>query len=165
MRLPVPDPPLRGRRACGISPRPPIAQPTDERLRVVLGGITIADTVRGARTIETSHPPTYYFPREDIALETLRRTAGSSLCEWKGAAIYFDIIARGEQRPSAAWSYPEPTAEFEIIRSHVAFYAAAMDACFVGNEKVEPRPGRFYGGWITSAVARPFKGMPGDQNW
>jgi hypothetical protein len=30
---------------------------------------------------------------------------------------------------------------------------------------VTPQPGRFYGGWITSNVAGPFKGGPGTRGW
>ena len=40
-----------------------------------------------------------------------------------------------------------------------------MDYCTVDGERVEPQPGGFYGGWITSAVAGPFKGIPGSQGW
>jgi len=47
------------------------------------------------------------------------------------------------------------------MASFVAFYAQAMDACFVGEERAEPQPGGFYGGWVTSGVVGPFKGEPG----
>jgi hypothetical protein len=66
---------------------------------------------------------------------------------------------------SAAWFYPRPTAAFEPIRDHVAFYPAAMDRCTVDGEVVRPQPGRFYGGWITSDVVGPFKGAPGSEFW
>jgi hypothetical protein len=40
-----------------------------------------------------------------------------------------------------------------------------MDACFVDGEKVEPQPGNFYGGWITSDIVGPFKGVLGSWGW
>jgi hypothetical protein len=40
-----------------------------------------------------------------------------------------------------------------------------MEACFVGDVKVEPQPGGFYGGWITPEVVGPFKGGPGSMGW
>ena len=65
----------------------------------------------------------------------------------------------------AAWSYGRPTAGFEAIRDHVAFYAQRVDECWVDDERVLPNPGNFYGGWITSTVVGPFKGAPGTLGW
>ena len=47
-------------------PRPPRLEPTERRLRVVLDGLTIADTRNGHRVLETSHPPVYYIPLSDV---------------------------------------------------------------------------------------------------
>ena len=162
---PAADPTQPGQESVWNYPRPSIAQSVDAHLVIVLSGRTIAETRRGVRTIETSHPPTFYFPREDIVADALRHSAGSSFCEWKGSATYFDVMSGDVVRSSAAWSYPDPTPPFAIIRDRVAFYAAAMDACFVDGEQVEAQPGGFYGGWITSAVAGPFKGVPGSRGW
>jgi uncharacterized protein (DUF427 family) len=125
----------------------------------------VADSHNAVRTLETSHPPSYYIPRKDIAPGVLLLAEGSSFCEWKGHARYFDVNAGGERRQRAAWSYPDPTPSFAILRDHVAFYAQAMDACFVDGARVVPQPGGFYGGWITPAVAGPFKGVPGSRFW
>jgi uncharacterized protein (DUF427 family) len=165
MIRPVPDPIEPGQESVWTFPRPSIAQAVAAHLRVVLDGRTIAETQRGIRTIETSHPPTYYFPTTDVAAGVLRPFGGTSFCEWKGSAIYFDVVFRNVVRPKAAWAYPNPTAQFAIIRGHVAFYAGAMDACFVDGELVVPQPGGFYGGWITSGVVGPFKGVPGSTGW
>ena len=165
MNWPAPDPVRLGQESVWAFPRPSVAQPVETHLRVVLDGRTIAETRDSVRTIETSHPPTYYFPPDAIVPGALRRVGGSSFCEWKGSAIYFDVVSGEIIRPKAAWSYPDPTAPFAIIRDHVAFYAGAMDACFVDGELVTPQPGGFYGGWITSGVAGPFKGIPGSFGW
>ena len=165
MTRPIPDPVKPGQESVWSFPRPAIAQPVDALLRVVLAGRTIAETRRGVRTIETSHPPSYYVPPEDVASDALRPASAGSFCEWKGAARYYDVVAGGVVRPAAAWAYPDPTPPFASIRDHVAFYAGAMDACFVDDEQVVPQPGDFYGGWITSRVAGPFKGVPGSRGW
>lgn len=162
---PTPDPAAEGQESVWDFPRPAIAQPVSAHLLVVLAGRTIAETRRGIRTIETSHPPTYYFPPDDIAPDVLRPAVGSSFCEWKGAAIYYDVVAGAIVRRNAAWAYPQPSPTFASIAHHVAFYADAMDACFVDGEQVTPQPGGFYGGWITSRVAGPFKGIPGSRGW
>lgn len=165
MKHPAPDVPAPGQESVWEFSRPSVAQPVDALLRVVLDGRVIAETRRGIRTIETSHPPTYYFPPDDVVLGVLTRAVGTSFCEWKGAAIYFDVAAGDTLRRKAAWAYPNPKRAFSTIRDHVAFYAGAMDACFVDGEQVLPQAGGFYGGWITSAVAGPFKGIPGSNGW
>ena len=140
-------------------PRPPRVEPTGRRIRVVLGGETIVDTRRAHRVLETSHPPVYYVPLEDVAPGVLEPSSGgTTFCEWKGDASYYDVAAGGRREERAAWTYHDPSPGFEPIRDAVAFYAGPMDACFVDDERVEPQPGGFYGGWITSDVTGPFKG-------
>jgi uncharacterized protein (DUF427 family) len=146
-------------------PRPPRLERVPQRLRVVLGGVTLADTTQGFRVLETSHPPTYYLPRGDILSTALVPAAGSSFCEWKGNASYFDVQAGGVLRRKVAWSYARPTPPFEALAGCVAFYAAPMDACFVDDEQVTPQPGGFYGGWVTLNLVGPFKGGPGSMGW
>lgn len=160
-----PDPTYPGQESVWDYPRPAVAEPTAATIRIELGGTVIAETTRAVRTLETSHPPSYYIPPDDIAPGVLVPAQGSSFCELKGHARYFDVVAGGKRRERAAWSYPDPTSAFAVLRDHVAFYAAAMDACFVDGERVVPQPGGFYGGWITSAVAGPFKGVPGSRFW
>lgn len=163
---PVRDPRKAGQESVWDYPRPAIAQATSARLRVEFGGRVVAETAQGVRTLETSHPPSYYFPPDDVDMDLLRLVPGrGSVCEWKGEARYHDVVVGDRIAARAAWAYPSPTARFAMIRDHVAFYPAAMDACFVDGERVTPQPGGFYGGWITSRVAGPFKGPPGTQFW
>jgi uncharacterized protein (DUF427 family) len=142
-----------------------VAERTASLLRVVLAGETIAETRRGVMTLETSHPPTYYFPAEDIAPGVLIEVGRRTACEWKGVAAYFDVRAARTVAPGAAWGYPEPTERFGILKGHVAFYARLMDGCYVDGERVVAQAGGFYGGWITSRYAGPFKGPPGTSLW
>ncbi|GAC1317362.1 MAG: DUF427 domain-containing protein [Chloroflexota bacterium] len=147
-------------------PRPPRLEATSRRVRVVLGGVTVADSVRALRVVETSHPPTYYVPPADVRLECLEALPGvGSVCEWKGAARYFHVSAGGQSALRAAWSYPQPTPAFRALADHLAFYVRQMDACFVDAERARPQPGGFYGGWVTSDVVGPFKGEPGSEGW
>jgi len=148
-------------------PRPPRLESVTKRLQVTLGGVVIADTVRGHRVLETSHPPVYYFPIEDVAAGALLlSTARGSVCEWKGAAAYYDVVGGENRRVSrGAWTFRAPTAAFEAIRDAVAFYPAPMDECTVAGEPVTPQPGEFYGGWITRDLIGPFKGAPGTMGW
>jgi len=147
-------------------PRPPRVEPTERRIRVVLGGRTIVDTRRAVRVLEASHPPVYYVPPEDVAPGALVPSAGrETFCEWKGSASYYDVVAGGARAEHAAWTYRHPLRGYEAITDAVAFYAGPMDACLVDEERVEPQPGGFYGGWITHDVVGPFKGEPGTSGW
>jgi uncharacterized protein (DUF427 family) len=162
---PRPDPVAPGQESVWSYPRPAVAAPCSAHIVIEHRGIVVADTRASIRTLETSHPPSYYVPPGDIAPGVLRRADGSSFCEWKGVATYWDVVVGDVVLPGAGWSYARPTASFAALRDHVAFYAGPFDRCSVDGETVVPQPGGFYGGWITSAVAGPFKGVPGSRYW
>jgi len=146
-------------------PRPPRLEPSTSAIRLVLGGVTIVDTARSWRVLETSSPPTYYLDPADFAEGVLRPCPGGSWCEWKGRASYFDLAAGDTMARQAAWCYPTPSAGFEPLAGFVAVYAGRVDACSLDGEQVGAQPGDFYGGWITSRVTGPFKGDPGTLGW
>jgi uncharacterized protein (DUF427 family) len=135
------------------------------RIEVVFAGITLADSRRAFRVLETSHPPNYYLPPSDVDLSRLVAAHGLSICEWKGRASYFTVVVGDRRAEKAAWSYPEPTPAFEAIKDFIAFYPGPMDACYVDGERVSPQPGGFYGGWITRNIKGPFKGGSGSMGW
>ena len=162
---PQPDPPGPGQESVWDYPRPPALRRCTLPIEVVLGGEVVCRTKESWQVLETSHPPTYYLPRSAFVAGALREAPGRSFCEWKGPARYLDVVGGGRTAPAAAWYYPSPTASFSALDGHVALYAGQMDACFVDGEEVVPQPGGFYGGWITSTVTGPFKGMPGSMGW
>ena len=162
---PRPDPVGPGQTSVWSFPRPPIAEPCTAHLRIEHLERTIVDTKASVRTLETSHPPSYYIPPDAIAPGVLRRAGGTSFCEWKGTAIYWDIIIGNVVLPRVGWSYPDPSPAFAILRGHVAFYAAPFERCSINGHTVVPQAGGFYGGWITSELAGPFKGVPGSMGW
>ncbi len=146
-------------------PRPPRVQPVPEQIRVVAGGLTIAQSTRALRVIETAGPPVYYVPPEDVRMDLMVPTPHRSLCEFKGEARYWTVAFPGRVIPNAAWSYSQPNPGYEAIRNHLAFYAWAVDEAWVGDELATPQSGRFYGGWVTSRIVGPFKGGPGSFGW
>ena len=146
-------------------PRPPRLETVDQLIEIVFNDMAIAKSRNAKRVLETSHPPVYYIPPTDIAMEYLTRDTCLSFCEWKGVAVYYNLEVNGKLVEKVAWSYLEPTPAFMAISDHLAFYAAPMDGCYVDGEKVTPQPGGFYGGWITSNVTGPFKGGLGTMGW
>ena len=162
---PQPHPTQPGQESVWDYPRPPIIEPTPRRLQIVLGGQLIADCHRGLRVLETSHPPTYYLHPDDFVDGSLISVPGSSLCEWKGRAVYFDVVGGDRRVAQAAWAYPNPSPGSGMEPGYVAVYATDMDECRVDGLLVTPQPGGFYGGWITPDVVGPFKGGPGTRGW
>ena len=146
-------------------PRPPRVEPSSKQIKIIFNGITLAETQRSQRVLETSHPPVYYIPPEDIKMEYLMPTNRQSFCEWKGIAHYYTIIVGDKQIANTAWYYPEPTPAFASLKDYIAFYPSKMDACYVDGEKVQAQEGDFYGGWVTSNIVGPFKGGAGTWGW
>jgi uncharacterized protein (DUF427 family) len=146
-------------------PRPPALERTASRLRVEVGGRTIADTTRGWRVLETSQPPAYYFPPSAVDRDVLVPSAHRTFCEWKGQARYWTAAVDGREIADIAWEYTAPLERFAPIAGHLAFYPQRADACFVDDERVAPNEGSFYGGWITANIVGPFKGGPGTAGW
>jgi uncharacterized protein (DUF427 family) len=159
---PAPEP---GQESVWDYPRPPRLEASKKHIQVVFNGVVIADTHRALRILETSHPPVYYIPPEDVQLQYLTPTLRTTFCEWKGAASYYTIVVGDKTIPNAAWYYRHPTSPYQPLANYIAFYPAKMDACYVDNEPVQPQPGDFYGGWITSDIVGPFKGEAGTSGW
>ena len=165
LRRPDPIAPASGQESVWDYPRPPRLEPVAETLRVIFAGETVAATRQGYRVLETSHPPVYYIPPDDVRQDFLMPGSGRSFCEFKGMARYWSLQVGDRQSENAAWSYPDPSPVFADIAGCLAFYASRVDECWVGDERVAAQPGDFYGGWITSRVVGPFKGARGTLGW
>ena len=157
--------PQAGQESVWDYPRPPRVEPVTLRVRVLVGDVTIADSVDARRVLETSHPPVYYLPQADVLTSYLTPTERTTFCEFKGRARYWTLRVGDREVPNVAWGYPAPALGFETIRDHLAFYPGKVDACYVGNERVQAQAGDFYGGWITADIVGPFKGGPGTTGW
>ncbi len=164
-QLPPAIPAGPGQESVWDYPRPPRLEASPRLIQVDLCGVRLAESRRTLRVLETSHPPVYYVPPEDVRMEYLRRSGRQSWCEWKGLACYYHLEVGDCRREDAAWYYPDPTVPYKEIRQYVAFYPHAMDGCFVDGERVQAQPGDFYGGWITADIVGPFKGAPGTSGW
>jgi uncharacterized protein (DUF427 family) len=145
-------------------PRPPQLAQDGREVLVRWGEVPVARTRRAWRVLETAHPPSVYIPWQDVDRALLQAAGGSSYCEWKGPARYWDLVHGGRRLAGVAWSYPQPLAGAEALADCVAFYPAALH-CRVDGAAVQPQPGGFYGGWITPELVGPFKGGAGSARW
>ena len=164
MKKPNPIPPGPGQESVWDYPRPPRVEDVPERVRVVFNDEVIADSTRAKRVLETASPPTYYIPPGDVRQAFLLPARGHTWCEWKGEASYFDVVVGEGRVARAAWTYVRPRPGYVAIAGYVSFYAGILD-CYLGEEKVQPQAGNFYGGWVTRRIVGPFKGDPGTSGW
>ena len=144
-------------------PRPPALVASEREVLVTHEGVELARSCRCVRVLETASPPTWYIPEDDVDLSRLVPVPGASFCEWKGGARYWALADRPAPDP-VAWSYPDPTPAFGVIRHAFGFYPGRV-ACFIDGERVRPQPGYFYGGWITDEIVGPWKGGEGTGHW
>ncbi len=158
-------PPRPGQESVWDYPRPPRIEATTRHIEIVFNGVLIVDAHRPLRVLETSHPPVYYIPPDEVQMQYLIRTSEHSYCEWKGSVGYYALVVGDRQVLNAAWFYPDPTPAFAALQGCIAFYPGKMDRCTVDGEIVRAQPGDFYGGWITSEIVGPFKGSAGTQGW
>ena len=158
--------PAAGEESVWDYPRPPRIAPDAREVIVRIGDLELARTRRALRMLETASPPTFYIPLADAHRELLVPSPAShfTMCEWKGRAQYWSIIAGDGVLRNAAWGYPSPLAPHEQLTDHFSLYPA-IAACFVDGERVRPQEGGFYGGWVTREVVGPWKGGPGTSGW
>ncbi|MFD2562332.1 DUF427 domain-containing protein [Aquimarina rubra] len=155
--------PKEGQRSVWDFPRPPAIEKVCKPVIVHYKGVTIANSNEALAVLETASPPTYYIPKGDVQMAMLTSIRSkTSLCEWKGNAVYW-TLKTGIDRP-VAWSYPNPFPEFEVLKDHIAFYPQHLE-CYIDGEQVTPQSSEFYAGWITSDLVGPFKGEPGTGHW
>lgn len=162
---PKPIQPKEDQESVWDYPRPPRLEPVKEHLQVIHRKKLIASTNRGFRVLETSHPPVYYFPPDDVHLEYCIRSSLSTYCEFKGRGGYYHLNLDSNIIENVAWYYENPSPAFVAIKNYLAFYANKLEECYVGDERVKAQSGNFYGGWITSKITGPFKGEPGTWGW
>ncbi|MEM1193131.1 MAG: DUF427 domain-containing protein [Pseudomonadota bacterium] len=164
-----------------VRPPGPIAAPNtkDVSMKMATGGPVVATVIfdrktlakshRALRICETAGAPVWYFPPEDVNLTMLVETDALSVCEWKGAAVYYDVVSHDLRARQAAFCYPDPLDDLGMGYGQIAgwfgFYPARVEACFVGREHVRPQPGDLYAGWVTDAIKGPIKGGPGTGHW
>lgn len=152
-----------------LRPAGPVAHSEPVIAEVIFDQKTLARSARAIRVCETAGAPVWYFPPEDVAVEMLVETDAISVCEWKGAAVYFTVVSGALKSEHAAFCYPDPLDDLGMGYGQIAgwfgFYPGRVEACFVNRERVRPQPGEVYAGWVTEAIKGPIKGNPGTGHW
>lgn len=175
MSHPTPDKKKEGQESVWEYPRPPAIRSDNKRVEIWFGGEKIIDSTGTYwQILETSHPPTYYFPIE-LFEPWLRdsENSRSTFCEWKGTAKYHDVVSKDGKKvvERAAFSYPSPSSKYGGIKNHVSSYANAFDRILIDGEEIVPQQegevgSVFYAGWWRpSKEAGPIKGRAKNSMW
>lgn len=155
--------PKKWQRSVWDFPRPPIIGKISKPVLVNYQGKGIEDSNDTLAVLETASAPTYYIPKCDIEMNALVKIPDkSSMCEWKGKAIYWALKIMIDQ--PMAWSYPNLFPEFEELKDHLAFYRQHLE-CYIDGKRVKAQDSEFYAGWITPELTGPFKGDTGTEHW
>ena len=101
--------------------------PTTRHVRVLLHGEVLADSRRAKMLVETSLPPRFYFPPEDVRTELLVPSSRRTRCAYKGSAAHWHVSVGDGLVEDLVWSYPEPQHDAEPVRDLFAFYNERVD--------------------------------------
>ncbi len=151
-----------GRKPAGVfNPEQTLyLEPTPKRLRVVVGGETIADSRAAFMLHEQGLQPVYYFPVADVRSEFLEPSDRHTRCPKKGEASYWTIRAGDSVVEAGAWYYPEPLASAPWLRDLVAFYFDRMDHWYEEDEEIHVHPRDPYHRVDVVASDRRHAGVP-----
>jgi uncharacterized protein (DUF427 family) len=110
---------------------------SSRRVRIELGGELLAESSRPVLLFETMLPTRYYLPREDVRIEMLPSTT-TTVCAYKGRALYWSPVVAGRALPDLAWSYPAPLHEADHVRDRIAFFDEKVDVFLDGQARSRP---------------------------
>jgi uncharacterized protein (DUF427 family) len=153
--------PRAGEESVWDYPRPPRLAPDAHEVVVRAGSVVIARTTRALRVLETASPPTFYLPPEDVRRELLEAADGTSWCEWKGAARYWDVVLPDRRLRARGVVVRDAVARLSNACAATSASPAPLE-CFVAGVRVTPA-GRFYAGWVTPRSSARSRAGPGSE--
>lgn len=142
-------------------PTQPAMQIVPDLVRVEFNGNVLVESARAVRVLERHFAPAYYIPRDDWAGFCLRAAHGTTVCQWKGRATWWDVISGSRTALRAAWSFEDPKPNFAPLAGHVAVLAGLMGHCWVGDNRVLAQPDPRRNGWVTANLRGILEGGQG----
>ncbi len=116
---------------------------SSRHVRVVAGGIELANTTRPRLLYETGLPVRYYIPRQDVRMDLLEPVEGlESSCPWKGQCRYLNVRGYDEVNNNI-WIYEQPVPGAEKIAHCVSFWQEKGFDIYVDGE-LTPAPKNAY---------------------
>ena len=114
---------------------------TSRHVRVSLGGEVLAESGRTKLLFETSLPPRFYIPPEDVRRELLERSEKRTVCAYKGAATHYSVRVGDDLEEDLVWTYEDPLHDAAGLRGMLAFYNEHVDLDVDGERWARPVTG------------------------
>jgi uncharacterized protein (DUF427 family) len=112
---------------------------SSRRVRVEVGGKTVAETNRPVLLFETGLPTRYYIPKLDARMDLLEATETVTHCPYKGDATYWNLRLGDQTYKDFVWAYPRPIPEIPKIENLLCFYNEKVDLYVDGELQERPR--------------------------
>jgi uncharacterized protein (DUF427 family) len=112
---------------------------SSRHVRVVVDGVTLADSHQPRILFETGLPPRYYLPLTDVRLDLLRPSATQTHCPYKGTATYWSAEVGGTLLEDFVWIYRTPLPESQKVAGLACFYNEKVDLYLDGQLQERPR--------------------------
>lgn len=113
--------------------------PTSRRVRVLVDGEPLADTTNARILFESTVPPRYYIPRDDVHAE-LEKSEKHSTCAYKGEASYYHVRLNDTLHENLVWFYPDPAYDAARVQDFLCFWNERVDIEIDGE--LQERPSR-----------------------
>lgn len=113
--------------------------PSSRSVRVILGGVMVADTHHPRLLLETGLPIRYYIPEQDVRMELLEPTETTTRCPYKGKASYWSAHIGTRVFKDIVWSYREPLPACTPVEGLLCFFNERVDAIYV-DDQLLPKP-------------------------
>src|SRR5579872_4905327 len=96
--------------------------PSPKRIRIVVGSLTVADSIEALVMQESDHLPVYYFPMKDVQQDYLMPSTTRTECPFKGVATHYSLNTGITLVEDAGWRYLQPVPGCPPIADYMAFY-------------------------------------------
>lgn len=112
----------------------PIRVETDHhRVKIRARHNIVADSRDVLILYEATYPGVRYFPRRDVDMTKLTRSAHKTVCPYKGEASYFNIETPSGVLVNAVWTYENPKPVASEIAGCLAFDLKQIDGVEVDD--------------------------------
>ena len=111
--------------------------PSSRHVRVELDGQLLAESTRPLLRFETTLPPRYYLPADDVVAD-LVPSETVSVCPYKGVARWWSARVGDRLVDDLVWSYPTPIAENPRIAGLLCFLNEKIDLVVDGERQERP---------------------------
>lgn len=115
-------------------------EPTERRVRAVLGGTTVADSKRAQLLYLPPPFNAYAFPRADVRWDLMGEKGSAMSIPGIGDVTRWTVKAGEKVKQNAAWTFPQPPQSLELLSGLVVFRWDKIDTWFEEDDEVFVHP-------------------------